>query len=41
MQDAAPSELIQQVMEKSGYVAELITEGTDEAEERRRNSRNW
>ena len=35
--DAAPSELIQQVMEKSGYVAELITEGTDEAEERRRN----
>ena len=37
VQDAAPSELIQQVMEKSGYVAELITEGTDEAEERRRN----
>ena len=35
--DAAPSELIQQVMEKSGYVSELITEGTDEAEERRRN----
>ena len=37
VQDAAPSELIQQVMEKSGYVAELITEATDEAEERRRN----
>ncbi|MEC8213711.1 MAG: UvrD-helicase domain-containing protein [Cyanobacteriota bacterium] len=35
--EAAPSELIQQVMEKSGYVRELITEGTDEAEERRRN----
>ena len=37
VQDAVPSELIQQVMEKSGYVAELITEATDEAEERRRN----
>ena len=37
VQDAPPSELIQQVMEKSGYVSELITEGTDEAEERRRN----
>ena len=35
--EAAPSELIQQVMEKSGYVSELIAEGTDEAEERRRN----
>tara|TARA_B100002052_G_scaffold40044_1_gene32189 strand:- start:3686 stop:5098 length:1413 start_codon:yes stop_codon:yes gene_type:complete len=35
--DVAPSELIQQVMEKSGYISELITEGTDEAEERRRN----
>ena len=33
----APSELIQQVMEKSGYVNELIADGTDEAEERRRN----
>ena len=31
------SELIQQVMEKSGYVSELIADGTDEAEERRRN----
>jgi DNA helicase-2/ATP-dependent DNA helicase PcrA len=37
VQTAAPSELLQQVMEKSGYVSELITEGTDEAEERRRN----
>jgi DNA helicase-2/ATP-dependent DNA helicase PcrA len=37
VQVAAPSELLQQVMEKSGYVSELITEGTDEAEERRRN----
>ena len=27
----------QQVMEKSGYVSELIADGTDEAEERRRN----
>ena len=35
--DTPPSELIQQVMEKSGYVSELIAEGTDEAEERRRN----
>ncbi|WP_255008533.1 UvrD-helicase domain-containing protein [Cyanobium sp. ATX 6F1] len=37
IQDAAPSELVQRVMEQSGYVAELISEGTDEAEERRRN----
>ena len=35
--DTGPSELIQQVMEKSGYVGELIADGTDEAEERRRN----
>jgi DNA helicase-2/ATP-dependent DNA helicase PcrA len=35
--DIAPSELVQRVMEQSGYVAELITEGTDEAEDRRRN----
>ena len=35
--DVAPSELIQQVMEKSGYVSELIADATDEAEERRRN----
>lgn len=32
-----PSELVQLVMERSGYVSELIAEGTDEAEERRRN----
>ena len=32
-----PSELVQLVMERSGYVSELITEATDEAEERRRN----
>lgn len=37
IQDAPPSELVQRVMEQSGYLAELITEGTDEAEERRRN----
>jgi DNA helicase-2/ATP-dependent DNA helicase PcrA len=36
-QEAAPSELVQRVMEQSGYVKELISEGTDEAEERRRN----
>ena len=36
-QVAPPSELIQQVLEKSGYLRELITEATDEAEERRRN----
>ncbi len=32
-----PSELIQQVIEKSGYVGQLIAEASDEAEERRRN----
>ncbi len=36
-QQAPPSELVQRVMEQSGYVGELIAEGTDEAEERRRN----
>ena len=36
-EDAAPSELVQLAMEKSGYVAELIAAGTDEAEDRRRN----
>jgi DNA helicase-2/ATP-dependent DNA helicase PcrA len=36
-QDAPPAELAQRVMEQSGYVAELIAEGSDEAEERRRN----
>jgi DNA helicase-2/ATP-dependent DNA helicase PcrA len=35
--DTAPSELVQRVMEQSGYVAELIADGSDEAEERRRN----
>jgi DNA helicase-2/ATP-dependent DNA helicase PcrA len=35
--DAAPSELVQLVMERSGYLAELIAAGTDEAEDRRRN----
>ena len=37
LHEAPPSELVQRVMEQSGYVAELITEGTDEAEDRRRN----
>ena len=37
IQDQIPSEMIQQVMEKSGYISELIAEATDEAEERRRN----
>ncbi|WP_320677431.1 ATP-dependent helicase [Prochlorococcus sp. MIT 1300] len=32
-----PSELIQYTMEKSGYISELIADGTDESEERRRN----
>ncbi len=32
-----PSTLIQKVMEKSGYINELISEATDESEERRRN----
>ena len=36
-QDAPPSELVQRVMEQSGYVAELIADGSDEAEDRRRN----
>ena len=39
--DTAPSELLQQVMEKSGYVSELISEGTDEAEEQPATCRNW
>jgi DNA helicase-2/ATP-dependent DNA helicase PcrA len=34
---AAPAELVQRVMEQSGYVAELIADGSDEAEDRRRN----
>ena len=37
IQDTPPSELIQHVIEKSGYVSELIADGSDEAEERRRN----
>ena len=36
-QEVAPSELVQRVMEQSGYVAELIADGTDEADDRRRN----
>ena len=32
-----PAELVQLVLEKSGYLNELIATGTDEAEERRRN----
>ncbi|MFM9111526.1 MAG: UvrD-helicase domain-containing protein [Prochlorococcaceae cyanobacterium] len=36
-QEAPPAEMVQRVMEQSGYLAELIAEGTDEAEERRRN----
>jgi DNA helicase-2/ATP-dependent DNA helicase PcrA len=32
-----PAELVQRVMEQSGYLAELIAEATDEAEDRRRN----
>ena len=35
--DAPPSELVQRVMEQSGYLAELIADGSDEAEDRRRN----
>ncbi|MFY7696405.1 MAG: 3'-5' exonuclease, partial [Cyanobium sp.] len=37
LQDAPPAEMVQRVMEQSGYVAELISEATDEAEDRRRN----
>ncbi|MEY3736160.1 MAG: ATP-dependent helicase PcrA [Cyanobacteriota bacterium] len=37
IEEAPPSELVQRVMEQSGYVAELIADGSDEAEERRRN----
>ncbi len=33
----SPSQLIQLIMEKSGYISELIATATDEAEERRRN----
>ena len=34
---SSPAELVQLVLEKSGYLKELIAIGTDEAEERRRN----
>ena len=37
LESAPISELIQLVMEKSGYISELIASATDEAEERRRN----
>jgi DNA helicase-2/ATP-dependent DNA helicase PcrA len=37
MAEVAPAELVQRVMEQSGYVAELIADGSDEAEDRRRN----
>ena len=37
LHDTSPSELLQDVMDKSGYLSELIADGTDEAEERRRN----
>jgi len=37
LQKSPVSELIQLVMEKSGYISELIATATDEAEERRRN----
>lgn len=37
LQEAPPAELVQRVMEQSGYLAELIAEATDEAEDRRRN----
>ena len=37
LQSVPIAELIQLVMEKSGYVSELIASATDEAEERRRN----
>ncbi|MFM8526106.1 MAG: UvrD-helicase domain-containing protein [Cyanobacteriota bacterium] len=37
IEQAPPSELVQRVMEQSGYLAELIADGSDEAEERRRN----
>ncbi len=37
MEQSSPAELIQLVLEKSGYLNELIVSGTDEAEERRRN----
>ncbi len=37
LKNCSPSQLIQEVIETSGYLNELISEATDEAEERRRN----
>jgi DNA helicase-2/ATP-dependent DNA helicase PcrA len=36
-QEAAPAEMVQRVMEQTGYLAELIADATDESEDRRRN----
>jgi DNA helicase-2/ATP-dependent DNA helicase PcrA len=36
-EEVSPSEIVQQVLEKSGYLAELLASGTDEADDRRRN----
>jgi len=36
-QEAAPAEMVQRVMEQTGYLAELIADASDEAEDRRRN----
>jgi DNA helicase II / ATP-dependent DNA helicase PcrA len=35
--EAPPAEMVQRVMEQSGYLAELIADSSDEAEDRRRN----
>ncbi len=37
LEDSNPSELIQLILERSGYLSELIALATDESEERRRN----
>ncbi|MBM5817661.1 MAG: AAA family ATPase [Cyanobacteria bacterium K_Offshore_surface_m2_239] len=37
LEGSPPAELVQRVMEQSGYLAELIAEASDEAEDRRRN----
>ena len=37
LEGTPPAELVQRVMEQSGYLAELIAEASDEAEDRRRN----
>lgn len=36
-EEVPPAEIVQQVLEKSGYLAELLASGTDEADDRRRN----